>query len=1068
MHVGAIVRFSEQRDAWRVVSQDSRARRLTLQRVDRTEVLTVALGQVQLEPFPLVIGAIVTVSFDDSLVDGTVLHVTVAKQALRRLIIRLPDSSEVEYDESAVTPMTRVDETPLGLLEALHWRGPTTFYARLGLHEQVSRWFEETDGLPSLAGARVEPLGHQIYAATRVLRDRRLRFILADEVGLGKTIEAGYVLQALLAADPSLRCLVVTPGAMARQWLMELYLRFGARGFHLIEETGQASAKDGWQDNQRVIVSATTLLARESTRIMLSKASWDLVILDEAHHYARSHPLFPVLRAISEKARGVLALSATPSKREIGGLLAVLELVSPDTYTNMTPERLQETIREREPIWLALSTTIDLQKSSADEVSEEHLQSLADGVWDGVLPDDPVIQGFRSRLREGDHDAMGQLVAYVQEYHRIDHRITRTRRKTLASFGDKWPERSDSAVPYEATDAELLALDHVRRLPISNVGSPSTSAFRVLLETAAASSPARLEIVLKARQRALTLKTADFSFDAITALCGDPGGEEQRTVLEHIVCTAPRIDGEEKWLEEALELTRDWTAGENGRFAAAANWIVQQLAADASAKILVFSQFDCTAYDFAVHLGKRLPVRSVATFTHLSSRKELEAAADAFQHDPRCRVLISDELGGEGRNFQFASAVVHLDHPLSPSRVEQRIGRLDRLGRDPDDPVVSITLEGPSEMERQLLMVHRDVFRVYERSIGGLEFVLPGLHRELVEAVGRAPNKLADQLDLWRSRVVETLEAVDRDFEYMLDSARPELERAREVAELLREAGEDREAATLTRQRFQMAVRKLEIVCRELREPPESATFTWSGENLAIHLAGLERGEHQYTGTFARDVALQFDNVQFFGPGHILVDGLLAGIERSSSGRLSVFTRSLGGAQSRKCFAVFVMACEVDFTGVHAGLITRARRHLWPEWKPVAVELDVREPEAPRLVPPGRLRDQLIRSPETSDRKASPEAFGAEFRKILRAVRAGVSLAQTAVNSERGRLRSEGAGRLRAELASDIGYNTWRKKRATGAEFVQLDEELAQLDSVIAAVERENVVLDSLALVMAV
>lgn len=1065
MHVGALVRFSEHRDPWRVVADDPKARRLTLQRVDGPEQRQVAVGQVQLELFPLVIGGAVRVPADGmDPVRGTVVNVAVAKQALRRLTVRLPDSSDAEYDESVVTPLLPTDETPLALLEALHWRGPTAFYARLGLHEQMSKWFEETDGLPSLAGARVEPLGHQIYAAMRVLRDRRVRFVLADEVGLGKTIEAGYVLQALLAADPNLRCLIVTPGAMARQWLMELYLRFGARGFHLVEET--QSSKDEWEKKARVIVSATTLLARASARALLSRTSWDLVIIDEAHHYARSHPLFSVLRGVSENARGVLALSATPSKREIGGLLAVLELVSPETYANMSPARLQETIREREPIWLALSTTIDLQKAADGDVSEEHLETLADSVWDGVLPDDPVVQGFRARLRGGDHEAMGQLIAYVQEYHRIDHRIIRTRRKTLASFGDKWPERVANTVPYEATDAELLVLDHVRRLPSSSSACASARALRVLLETGAASSPSRLTEVLKARQRALARKTADFSFDAITALCGDPGGEEQRTLLDHIVRTAPRVDGEDAWLEEALELTRDWTT--SARFAAAACWIEQHLAGDASAKILVFSQFDCTAYDFAMYLGKRLPVRSVCTFTHLSSRKELEAAADAFQHDPRCRVLVSDELGGEGRNFQFASAVVHLDHPLSPSRVEQRIGRLDRLGRDADDAVASIILEGPSEMERQLLRVHREVFQVYERSIGGLEFLLPELHREIVEAIGRAPNKLADGLEDWRSRVVQTLDAVDRDFEYMLDSARPELERAREVAELLREAGEDRDAAALTRSRFEMGARKVEIHSRELREPPESATFTWSDETVAISLPGLERGEHRYAGTFARDVALQYDNVQFFGPGHVFVDGLLAGIERSSSGRLAVFLRSLGSAHIRKCFAVFVMACEVDFTGVHAGLVTRARRHLWPEWKPVAVELDVREPEASRLVPPGRLMDELVRSSESGERKAPPDLFGGGVEKIACAVRAGLPLAQEAVNRERDRLRTQGAARLRAELASDIGYITWRKKRATGDELIQVDDELAQLERVIAAVERETVVLDSLALVIGV
>jgi SNF2 family DNA or RNA helicase len=94
-------------------------------------------------------------------------------------------------------------------------------------------WHSQTAGIPSLLGVRIEPMGHQLYAMRRVLADSRPRFILADEVGLGKTIEAGLVLQALMQEEPQLRVLIIAPGSMSPQWFSEMYVRFGARAFGL-------------------------------------------------------------------------------------------------------------------------------------------------------------------------------------------------------------------------------------------------------------------------------------------------------------------------------------------------------------------------------------------------------------------------------------------------------------------------------------------------------------------------------------------------------------------------------------------------------------------------------------------------------------------------------------------------------------------------------------------------------------------------------------------------------------------------------------------------------------------
>lgn len=130
------------------------------------------------------------------------------------------------------------------------------------------RWVAQTRGMPGILGARIRPLPHQLAAVRRVLADACPRFLLADEVGLGKTIEAGLILKALLHRDPALKVLILTPGAMSRQWLAELYLRFGAQVFKLLDQgvLQDLTAEEAQSYvahcllSSRVIVSASLLM----------------------------------------------------------------------------------------------------------------------------------------------------------------------------------------------------------------------------------------------------------------------------------------------------------------------------------------------------------------------------------------------------------------------------------------------------------------------------------------------------------------------------------------------------------------------------------------------------------------------------------------------------------------------------------------------------------------------------------------------------------------------------------------------------------------------------------------
>ena len=171
-----------------------------------------------------------------------------------------------------------------------------------------------------------------------------------------------------------------------------------------------------------------------------------------------------------------------------------------------------------------------------------------------------------------------------------------------------------------------------------------------------------------------------------------------------------------RWVRTALLLVKAWEEeGGCRRADVLGDWLETHLAEPAN-QVLVFVQDAEAADDLANRLEERLGRSAVARFHCGIDEGALAETAFRFQHDQRCRVLVSDELGGEGRNFQNASAVVHFDLPASCGRLEQRIGRLDRVGRRNDKPVLSVVLEPSTQSASALLEMQRDVFQVFTRT----------------------------------------------------------------------------------------------------------------------------------------------------------------------------------------------------------------------------------------------------------------------------------------------------------------------------------------------------------------
>ena len=298
--------------------------------------------------------------------------------------------------EGRIMPAGQSD-SPLELLKLFRWDTQKNYNARWSLVDLCSRLATNFGGLPAMLGARVLPLGHQIYAARRVLFDRTQRFILADEVGLGKTIEAGMIIQALQAERDKFNVLVIAPGSMSRQWLTETYLRFGARAYSHIDCARVASESRASLgriiSSERLIVATTALEAYPDLRNLIAERSWDMVVIDEAHQIPPDHSLFQFLQSLAAQSEGLLLLSATPSKRDMTGLLGLLTLIASDVYSNESPTSIQAKYDRQSAIWDRLNFTrkfIDAVAIEGRELDDDEVHFVADE-WNGL-----IVPPFRS------------------------------------------------------------------------------------------------------------------------------------------------------------------------------------------------------------------------------------------------------------------------------------------------------------------------------------------------------------------------------------------------------------------------------------------------------------------------------------------------------------------------------------------------------------------------------------------------------------------------------------------------------------------------------------------------
>lgn len=608
-------------------------------------------------------------------------------------------------NEGAVLPTHAFDvrwsrpvDDPYEILASVGGDSPLVYQARLDLLSGWSQQRRLAAGVEGLLLGSVELHTHQLDVVRRVSQDPVKRYLLADEVGLGKTIEAAALIWQFLQRKPGGRVLILAPIHLRKQWAEELVHRFRADRF----------------ENSWLRIHGHNEGSKWPTEPV------DLLVIDEAHHFSRGRggtsADLPQLKALAHAAEELLLLSATPVRSNEAGFLDLLHLIDPHHYH---PDDLADFTRRVE-----LRDQLALICQSLEPSLDAFDLSLYADELHGLFPDDARLSDLLQAATDGNDDsrpaAIGRLRGHLSESYRLHHRLLRTRRegaieRDFSVRGRKRAVPFILATPDDTGPKREALLDTVRELLLAAVESGSVTEyaaahlFRDIAERCGSLSPALRSLLSPDG----TLNPAQLP-DLMQFLAVD----DQQAV--------------------ARDLRRIVGDGSSQTTDALVSHLARLAGADGKRRIVVATQFTEVAQELAGALGRHIGARRVAQ--HLTSQ-ESRANSAALTHwhaDNDCSVLICDAGAEEGLNLQQAEFLIHLDLPWEAFRAEQRIGRCDRHAPDVPRPIPSlVVIYGMQSYAQAWLELLSDGADVFGRSVSSLQYVLADLEASLLAAALR-------------------------------------------------------------------------------------------------------------------------------------------------------------------------------------------------------------------------------------------------------------------------------------------------------------------------------------------
>ncbi|NNE92117.1 MAG: DEAD/DEAH box helicase family protein, partial [Verrucomicrobiales bacterium] len=713
--------------------------------------------------------------------EGTSFVVADVREEDKRLIYI--DADGKELPESNLSDTLSVQRPEQRLLAGITDHPKVWGLRQSALRNQFEGRSREVRGL---TGARISLIPHQLYIANEVAQRYAPRVLLADEVGLGKTIEACLILHRLHLSGRAKRILILVPDALVNQWFVELYRRFSL-SFAIFDEERAVSIEEGADDpetanpffDDQLVLCATSWIAENAKRgKQAAEGEWDLVIVDEAHHLEwtteSSSAEYDAVEAIAEKSAGLLLLTATPEQLGLEGHFARLRLLDPARFS-------------------------DLDEFIAESEKYQNVSKLADALnSDDELTDD---------LKEMMTDLLGEEALEI-----LENDDTRQQRAIWASA-------------------------------LVDLHGPGRVLFR-----------------------------------------------NRRLVLDNFPARIPHLYPLECDVETGFETKIGWLVD-----------LIKSL--PDSEKILLITKTQENVEKIEEALREKISATAAMFHEGLSLLQRDKNAAWFADDFDGARILLASEIGSEGRNFQFSHHLVLFDLPDDPGLLEQRIGRLDRIGQTSDIHVHVPFVEESSE-ELYALWYHRGlnafeqtvhgagaIFRQFsdrlktlaEGSDEGRDAALP----DLIKNTQKFKEEIDKQLDEGRDHLLE-MSSFDRDLGEALVRQIEDLDEDERLEKLMLGLCDH----------FGVTVTDL-----------DARTYLFSPDNLfsAESFPGLP--DEGLSVTFDREMALTREDITFLSADHPMVISAMDSLVASDRGNAAFFRFEGAGEQLLMVEIVCVLEC---------------------------------------------------------------------------------------------------------------------------------------------------------------
>lgn len=740
------------------------------------------------------------------------------------------------------------------------------------LLKQLAYQFPLANTGGELSNSRTDLLPHQILLTHDVVAATRRRLLIADEVGLGKTIETGMIVRELVARSEADRVLIICPAGLIRNWRDELRdcfrLHFEVLGEDFIDRTAEA-----WEHHKRVIASIDTLKRPQRMERLLAGPRWDIIIFDEAHHLSRSRAgnrtnatqNYRLAEALRGQTRDMLFLSATPHQGNSFQFWSLIQLLddqlfdTPDTMLDhrgllnrvmFRRTKREVTDAEGEPIFMRRQ--VHTQKFPLAARERAFYDSLTEYLREGYN-----AAGIGQEKTTSQQRAIGFVMATFQKIMASSPRAIRQalRRRLLALLARQQmaleSRYAGKAFPSEIAERIVRIQEEMRRLAAEILSLSPTTAQR-------ADADAYIAQIKQRLARKAAEETTSWSLD----------NDEESEDAVYIDANIPNEIGK---VRELVRLVPEGTDRKFDTLVRAIESIRRQFPEE---KFIIFTQYLETLKFLREELGKLYQIEKIATVKGGSLEDKI-AAIESFWKSDGAQFLVSTSAGGEGINLQVCHILFNYDLPWNPMAVEQRIGRIHRYGQRDTAQVYNLVAEDTVE-EHIYSLLEQKLWEIAQ-TIGRVDLmtgeVMEDFRSEILGFLGSSPN----YQELYKTALI------DRDYRRTEREIKEAIEKARRASEALRSLTQDLNAFNLEHYRALQGHFTLD----DLRIfvgtaiPRLGGAILPDGDYYRLETPEALRKYPNVAAsyqdcTFDRRLAMRRRKAQLLGLGHPLVDALLS------------------------------------------------------------------------------------------------------------------------------------------------------------------------------------------------